>query len=149
MKIENQVSTLEQSKRLKELGIDELSLFSWVRYDQYPATIIPMNFYSEDAPEYNPQDYMGTIHEEYAAFTVSELQAMDGSLGNIELSHGNLLEHLERGKFYSTTNVSADAWEERFSRYKTLAEAWADKVIRGLENGYYEAADCNERLKNS
>lgn len=143
MKQENQVCLLEQAKRLKELGIEQVGLFSINEYanqnsiektednDQPESSIGYFNGPLENFVHY--VEYKGT----YSAFTVSELQLMCGTMGNVEISEHNPTE----GCFYSY-------YDKKFVYFKTLAAVFAAKLIRNLENEYYTAAEANERLKN-
>lgn len=130
MKIENQVISLEQAKRLKELGIEQLSVFCYMAHgkDFTGSEVVSINnFYKAPEPDFTW----------VSAFTVSELQLMCGTMGNVEISEHNPTE----GCFYSYYN-------KKFVYFKTLAAAFAAKLIRNLENEYYTAAEANERLKN-
>ena len=132
MKIENQVCTLEQAKKLYDLLIDGEAAFYWA----YPTMnsgwrVYPSGCFStDDGSEY------------YPAYTVSELQIMDGTLGNIDIS---IISHL-KGKFYSDVDPASKSYENKFEYYDTFAQAFAAKVIRALKSDYYTAAEANERL---
>lgn len=67
MDIEKQVTSLELSKRLKELGVEQESLFWWVNYD-YPLGV------RDDL--WNVQGNHVGYKEYYSAFTVAELGEM-------------------------------------------------------------------------
>lgn len=80
MKLENQVSSLELSKKLKELGVPQESLFSWMLIEkQVHNRLYPDMYQTEDEKWYLCQlkDY-GTIHaiDHVSAFTVAELGMM-------------------------------------------------------------------------
>lgn len=62
MKIEQQVCSLELSKKLKELGVKQESYFAWVNIETHDPYIMPS--YTE---HYKFDDYM------ISAFTASEL----------------------------------------------------------------------------
>lgn len=64
MKLEEQVTSLEISKRLKELGIDQQSLFYWHNIDSIPS-IICNHWYPERSGDFF-----------ISAFTTSELLEM-------------------------------------------------------------------------
>ena len=65
MKLQDQVCTLEQSKRLKELGIDQQGLYEWRKMDEYEKYFI-------DHPS-SPNEMSSHIA---TAFTVAELGVM-------------------------------------------------------------------------
>ena len=70
MKIEQQVCTLEQAKRLKELGVEQKVLYQWKVNDVQTVVIdTPMAMWIE---RYVPP--VGNTF--YAAFTVAELGVM-------------------------------------------------------------------------
>lgn len=61
MKLESQVCSLELAKRLKELGVDQESLWYWNEYSDLNCVLV------------SPADKLG---ENFAAFTVAELGEM-------------------------------------------------------------------------
>lgn len=133
MKIEKQVCSLLQSKKLKELGIDERASFSWVSRDSYPPTLIPMNYYDDNAPEYNPTDYMGTIHFEYPAYGVAELGVMLSGWVDDRFSQG------------------PDSLIEKYGESLSLIfnpSFLSDLLIYLLENNLITAHDCSTRLNS-
>lgn len=69
MKIENQVTSLELSKRLCELGIPQESLFVWIRKFPIDDYMIIGSNWREDVFWRNEIKTIG----EYSAFTVAEL----------------------------------------------------------------------------
>lgn len=64
--IEKQVITLEQAKRLKELGVEQDSLFYWVKRcnGEGFSVMYKVFVWSDD------------VIERYSAFTIGELQSM-------------------------------------------------------------------------
>jgi hypothetical protein len=125
MKIELQVCTLEQAKRLNELGVIQGK--SAFFYDTWMA--------DKNILQYNS----GMVHGEgykdaescYSAFTVAELSIM-------------LLEYAET---YYTKNGKwgigdADAY------FDTQAEASADRLIYLLENNIITSEEINKRLNH-
>lgn len=68
MKIENQVTSLELSKKLKELGVKQESLFYWVITLTQDYHI---SFYDNELPE-----VLKERNDCYSAFTVAELGEM-------------------------------------------------------------------------
>ena len=138
MKLENQVCSLEQAKRLMELGIEQFN--SQCSY----CTIMPdptgETYYTGVLYRDSPQE---TLEEHIAdAFTVSELQIMCGSVGNIHVSD----KGDAKGKFYSDINPTSEEHKQRFEYYNTLADAFAAKLIRAIDSGWKTAEECNKRL---
>lgn len=62
MKLEDQACSLELSKKLKDLGVKQESLFYWYSFDELPFHIL----YENETPIVNRSII-------YSAFTVSEL----------------------------------------------------------------------------
>lgn len=86
MKLQDQVITIEQAKRLKELGIDQDGCFFWYQ-DRAPRN--PNQHYYGVSQEYMPWElYLfgkksklstSNVFEECCAFTVTEMGRMIGS----------------------------------------------------------------------
>lgn len=73
MKIENQVCTLEQAKKLKELGIECKSLFQWRDYSMLKDNRIePLVSYERVTVSH------ASVMQVFNAFTVAELGVMIG-----------------------------------------------------------------------
>lgn len=124
MKIQDQVCTLEQSKRLKEFGIKQDAIWFWT----YPvkekmiSTRKGIIHYTtcEDILRDNDGDEFD--HEVAAAFTVAELGVM---IGNAQYSVS-----------YRFDNIwfwHAEINTEPFGAFKTEAEAKAAILIHLLE----------------
>jgi hypothetical protein len=67
MKLENQVTSLELSKQLKELGVKQESHFCWVTSTEY----VTEGTLSDGTSRYDSENYTY-----YSAFTVAELGEM-------------------------------------------------------------------------
>jgi|GEM_PF-5314686 len=131
MKLENQLCTVEQAEKLRLLCITQSE--SHFYYTGEKWGIMPRQ--SCDFNNGGP----------LALFTVSEMQVMDGTLGNIMISSRDET----KGAFYSMVTTDSPNWEDKFRYSNTYAQCFAEKLIRGLENEYYTADECNERLINS
>jgi len=69
MNIESQVCSLEFARRLKELGIEQSSLFYWIKYkNRSPYSIAYLAHFFRDEKN--------IVEELYSAFTVAELGEM-------------------------------------------------------------------------
>lgn len=127
---EKQVCSFEQAKLFKEFGLlPKETLFMY--YESSVGLVLLNRIESEILPN------------EYPAYTVSELQIMDGSLGNIEKSV--LKSHSEQ--FY--THVSCDPnipYSEQFKYFDTLAECWACKLLTMLKKEFVTVQECMDRL---
>lgn len=130
MDIEKQVCTLEQSRRLKEIGLNQLSAFYWVN----------------DFDIWEVQFYLGykasILCDKYSAYTAAELIKMNGSNSGIET--GATKEN--KGKFYMQTGGFGEDNKPVFTYYESFAEASAAKLINALENEWLDVETCNSRL---
>lgn len=153
MDIQKQVNSVEQGKRLQELGITVNGYFSWfgerghklldmgsegvaVKEWLYIAATVPVN--NMDADHRND---IGQQTPLYPAFTVAEISEM--------LPYENILYwKMAGGSFTCSKDVviqnSTDCVKNVYA--ETLAECLAAMLIYLLENGHVTAAECNERL---
>ncbi len=109
MKLENQVCSLELAKKLKELGVNQESLFYWER--QYLPQVTT-----------DWRIMLGHQYNEYiSAFTVAEL--------------GEMLPyyHYETIKSFRWVDFACECFEISF-KCKTEADARANMVIYLIEN---------------
>ena len=75
MKLEQQVTNLELSKKLKELGVKQDSIFDWNLYREKTTGKITENVERSSGPRaLSMQSYV--IEDSYSAFTVAELGEM-------------------------------------------------------------------------
>jgi len=81
MNLQDQVTSLEISKRLKELGVEQESLFWWVGGKVVPSGRI--DYHIE-----NNADYAKKWLEQYSAFTVAELIFMLQERGELAIIIG-------------------------------------------------------------
>jgi len=87
--IEKLVTRLETSKKLKELGVVQLSCFRWL-YDNEQECY----FLTDHSPHY----FDCEITENYAAFTATEILTMRGYTRDIEIA-----------QIYVSVDIEADA----------------------------------------
>lgn len=119
MQLEKQVCSLELSKRLRELGVKQESVFYWIG-----KTLCLYNILEVEMAK------IGGVRDFYSAFTVAELGEM--------LPHVNQI--LDAGMF--GCDKLEDGWECSFSSLnerreflcKTEADARANALIYLLEN---------------
>lgn len=145
MKIEDQLSTREQSKRLKSFGIIGDGLF-W-HYQNKTPTSRNMHYYGwkqEDMPwgisiTGRPGRISGNqVFKEYQAFSVAELGVM-----------------LPKG--YSSGKAGSSDWhcftdDGHFSMYhNTEAQARCAELIWGIDNVLigFKISEINERIKDN
>ena len=154
MKLQNQVCTLQQAKRLKELGVCQDSLFSWCGDEEqrlmdngkdglavgnwvFVDSTIPWNNQELDQRQLVPSSKPFA-----AAFTVAELGIMlpDAyeSISAKELSGTVWYGIDENGRFYPCEK-----------QYQTEAECRADMIIHLIESGQLTINELSESLTNS
>jgi len=79
MTLENQVTSLELSKKLKELGVKQESLFWWSKWDgsKYPSREYCLWLHGQaTTDEANDITYFSEDTDDISAFTVAELGEM-------------------------------------------------------------------------
>lgn len=139
MKLEDQYCLLSQSKRLKELGIDQTTQWYWC----YPVdgnmistkrqlihTSVTYEYLSDnEGDEFN--------HDIASAYSVAEL--------GVIFPCG-----------YDTMQITGNGWaaydldgECVLTHYKTEAECRAAMIINLLESNAITAEECNKRLTES
>lgn len=136
MDILNQVCTLEQAKRLKELGVAEGAHFCHVR-----------SMLSGNRIGIFPTDSLGLLAgdaniEHAPAFTVAELGVMTNS-EEYTMRDGFEVSEYANWAWFNSAN------EEGFDLFATEAEARAHRLIHLLESGRVTAAEVNARLKSA
>lgn len=111
--LEQQVTSLEISKRLKELGVKQESLFYWsrVNYDKVLWEIL------------RDGGYISKIGEEevphFSAFTVAEL----GEMLPCEITPPDVM-----GEKQKTRNVQFDFWEEQVNDFYQIKRVYRVSV---------------------
>jgi len=135
MKIENQVVTIEQAKKLKELGVEQKVLYQWKVNDVQTVVIdTPMAMWIE---RYVPP--VGNAF--YAAFTVAELGVMLPSETHTQRTGSEDSEY-DNWEWVDDGNGNANGL------YNTEVEARAAMLIYLLENNLTTAEEVNQRLTN-
>lgn len=133
MQLEKQVTSLKISKKLKELGVKQESLFWWANN---PKTDGKGNFFDNweiVAPYLSTEGYYGAL--DYSAFTVAELGEMLPDNGKLQLSvwkyKGWEYSYLKNrsGQGDDETLVIADERNEANARAKMLIYLIDNKLI--------------------
>ena len=149
MKLQDQVCTLEQAKRLKELGVIYEPFFTWLEcaeFDEQGSKIlkwIPVLFYEQGMDLYAvPGDYPESMKEEHGdfhetrgnspAFTVAELGVMIGRGTKAAESHFQWLMACVNSGLSGTVAYNVTAL--------------AGFVITQLESGNLTPEEVNKRL---
>lgn len=141
MRLEDQCCSLDQSKRLSELGIKAKSLFYWREYldenvNKWQAALLLDDKTDDESIKYSLAD------SSYPAFTVAELGVMLPT------------------DYYSYAGDSCKDWyclrhgdESNYSKYEFAespneAQARASMLIYLLENNLTTSKEVNDKLKN-
>lgn len=148
MKLEKQVSNLELSKRLKELGVKQESIYTWVESfgdnktykDGTKDGEYKLTDFCRCVSNYYARGYESDIHPMYHAYTVAELGEMlpdmfiwaDGS--KVQIASGKIIEKIDQNK-WATIIVPADPRHRlHIEKAETEADARAKMLIYLLEN---------------
>lgn len=127
MKRENQVCTLDQAKKLKELGISQDSLCWYVHHIE-TELVVAFGYSWTDDPGYE------CYPEKWAAFNVAELGAM--------LSSKNMFPQKGWEDQYWYDHING-----QHQKFKTEAETRAALLIDLLERKVIKVASVNKRLQ--
>lgn len=127
MKLENQVTSLELSKRLKELGVKQDSLFWWCHSEQKNFQTVEVPFHIIFGQDGWVKDFL------VAAFTVAELGEMYGDVMN-SLPRGG--EVLMSAKYDGEWRCGVNRGRGKHALFSaaTEADARAKTLIYLLEN---------------
>lgn len=151
MELSKQVCSLEQSKRLKELGVSCKTLFYWSDCSKpREPEIFELTYQS-----YTSKCGWKEEVNYYPAFTVAELGVMlpqnfeDGSFITMRVNEewidlNNEREYM-RGRWIIHP-INDDSVSDNIPDYTTEAEARAAMLIYLLENNLTTAQEVNERL---
>lgn len=135
MRLENQVTSLETSKKLKELGVEQESIFFWIQ--TYDSTLAPiLNHSIARTPDVRGDLYLvdkSPNERNYSAFTTSELAEMLPEI--IKLNDViNWVEITKYGKEYQVRYRTFEMPSKICGREKSLVEALAACLIHLKEN---------------
>lgn len=127
MKIEKQVCSINQSNKLKELGIKQKTFFYWFKNWQDKYVLVDVGYSSPPKEKPNP-------NEVASAFTMSELGAM------LNVTIDGVLP-----KKYNIKEINA--WFEINTKlYKSEVDLRAGILIYLIEAGLLNLNTCNKRL---
>ena len=139
MKLENQVCTLENAKKLSEIGIIQgASLF----------------FYNKDGSiQYNSHRSTGHYKDAehcFSAFTVAELAVMLGDDCSYSFDENKVnaqFSKSEKPHWIAAYTIGAFNGKEQWLEFgDTMAEACARLLILLIEKGKRNPEECNKRL---
>jgi len=133
MDLSKQVCTLEQAKKLKELGVDQQSYIAWCPDgDEW--------FLSRSSP--NGDDGYSIEPNELSAYTVAELGIMVPNMAMLEYKVDDFFD--EYMKDVPDKEREGKFWSSLFTPVFL-----ADLLIYLLENNHTTPEEVNTRLKNS
>ena len=147
MKIENQVVTIEQAKKLKELGVTQDTLYAFYHHWEINKMVYSLMLKDSDS-----------INESFAAPTVAELGVMLPHFDNLSQMGGFV--HLtefdpsvqDGNPWYCVWEYDKDKENAGFGREiidgETEAQARAAMLIYCLERQLTTAEEVNQRLTN-
>lgn len=127
MEVENQVSSFEQSKKLRELGIAQVSFFAWIDEGQL------LSRHSANL------DLMSIATNFTAAFTVAELGMM------IPTGYDTMRITTTDGEKWQAYDNSGDDFPTDES-YDTEAIARAEIVIQAIRDKILTIDEINKKL---
>lgn len=142
MKLEDQVCTLEQAKKLKELGIFQSNTFHYASSQEYNKV-----YYGAPAA-YIPGDT-------YTAFTVAELGLLlPGMIGDVKLVQWHIVSNDHRWalsygiqyRYKDNDPIHHGTFPLHCVFGSTEAKARAELLICLLIDGKITAEECNKRL---
>lgn len=136
MKIEDQVCSLEQAKKLKELGIEQNTEFTWVCVMPDP---VGEQWYYVPAARHDTRKEIENAENLAAAFTVAELGVM------LPLYYSSYVSDNRKSWYCLKDGTQEDYSKYEFTESKTEAQARALMLIHLLENEI-EAEEVNSRL---
>lgn len=135
MKLEDQVCTLGQAKRLKELGVAQESyLYWWVCNNGI------MLLQDDEDDKVNPK---------YSAFTVAELGVMLPDCRCIQNNEDHKFDYWRRNNKWIWAEYENGYLKHGFKvrTFLTEAQAKADILLHLLENNLITAESINQRLQ--
>lgn len=155
MKLQDQVCTLEQAKRLKDLGVKQKSLFYW--HPSFEPPVFGEKWTTVAGKQYQKSLVCNDKKGSASAFSVAELGVMLPRY----YPAWRCLEEGGQNEFWIATIIGQPEGYERekedvydirtvaaFDRYgKTQAEAQASLLISLLETKTITAEEVNKRLE--
>lgn len=143
MKLENQVCTFEQAKRLKELGVKQESIWFWEEM-RHP---VPQGCATKRLQLYADVGHAisrSAVEANYSAFSATELGAMIPCNPSSSVNYSYYHRYNWRGHSIGYTALGLLPIEREW--FKIEVEARADLLIHLLENSTIVAEEVNQRL---
>ncbi len=142
-----QVCTLEQAKKLKEFGIQQISVNSWIHKGPYNCG----DEYNEAKPAFLTDGCSQQLDFPYifdaCAFSVAELGVMlaHGS-GMCSYHHGKWKAEYQHATVIPECKNKGTGTTHYLVHQTTEAEARAAFLIYSIECGFLTVKECNNRL---
>lgn len=148
MKLQNQVCTIEQGKRLAELGVNPFgSYFCYSGNEKSGFEVVPIVSLEDDgdgnvghaSPAFTVAELGAALPTEYTAVRTNENTAFNGYWWMIETDFSNECEKcMECLSLIKTATLSS-----------TQASAMASMITHLLETGILTASEVNECINNA
>lgn len=144
MKLEDQVCTQEQAKKIKELGVIQKSLF--YHHPAFERPVFGEEWTTEAGKQYKKTLVCNDKRGSASAFTVAELGVLlpKGLGGNDGHNWSFYHRHCWKGESVGYSSYGINPIEQGW--FITEAESRADMLIQLLEIGKATAEECNKRL---
>jgi len=137
MKLEEMVSNKELSKKLKDLGVPQNSLWCWVQYIYTKPAHEKHPLYTTEVIPKHDAMFIDMVQFEISAFTVAELGEL---LPQYLKSRGFMLTTVKNEKNHWWVGYTDHLGKAHCSeREKTEADARAAMLVYLLENGLVKA----------
>lgn len=146
MELSKQVCTLEQAKRLKELGVRADALFYHITNVAVPSDGGVKMFSETQSWKRFRKVEDGGVIKYYPAYTVAELGLALRAYSGIGHSFYNEHTHRGKGGWGHTHTIWGKGIQPILDYYDSEAEARAAMLIHLLENGFITAEEVNKRL---
>jgi len=144
MNLEQQVINLEYAKRLKELGVEQKSLFVWC---EYPSNSPPFTMQYSITMFGDVEDYAYEMHrDKWSAFTVAELGEMFDR--ELKIHSGKTVNGLELYYCSFIESSSEECWNKTHCfDGDTEANARAKMLVHLIENDLYDPQNQKTQTK--
>ncbi len=137
MKLENQLCTLEQSTKLKELGITQKSIF--YHHSNFTRPVFGEEWTTVTGKKYKKTQVCNDKYGSFSAFSIAEL-------GQMLPSETGTQRTGSEDSQYSNWEWASEVNQIGMGLFATEVEARADMLIHFLEHKLEDVESCNERL---
>jgi len=148
MNIESQVCSLEQAKKLKDLGVSQKSIFYW--HPNFDNPVFGEQWTTVAGKQYKKTQVCNDKNGSYSAFTVAELGVMLCHKIRIGKALYKFRANLEKSGLWHLKFRTLNAGVMTplcITQGKNEAIARAEMLIKLLEKGFLRVTQVTERLK--